>query len=183
MQWNGHDLLAFSSDKRAQLGLFVSLQNSPEIPGLSVFLFLKECYRAITGKEVMLAGFKEQVILLLGQLGLNEHFLERSVNEGFSGGEKKRFEVLQLLLFKPKLAILDEIDSGLDVDALRLIGTALADFKKTHSCTLILITHYRHILRYVEPEFVHIMKSGTITTSGDAQLIQKIESQGYNAPI
>ena len=168
--------------KRAQLGIFVSFQNPYVLPGMQVFRFLKETYTAFTGKSIELAAFTQRLHQLLPLLGMQESFLTRNVNEGFSGGEKKRLEMLQLLLFQPQLVILDEIDSGLDVDGLKMIAQALMQFKEENpQAIIILITHYCRILEYITPDYVHILKGGTIVHSGTSDLAKTIEERGYDS--
>ena len=168
--------------KRAQMGIFVSFQNPYVLPGMQVFRFLKETYTAFTGKAIELSVFTQKLHKLLPLLGMQESFLTRNVNEGFSGGEKKRLEMLQLLLFQPKLVILDEIDSGLDIDGLKMVSQALVQFKKENSqAIIIIITHYSTILEYIHPDFVHILKNGTIVHSGDASIVKTIQECGYDS--
>ena len=176
---NMHDLPVH---KRAQLGVFVSFQNPYVLPGMQVFRFLKETYTAFTGKQIELSAFTQKIHELLPRLGMQESFLTRNVNEGFSGGEKKRLEMLQLLLFQPKLVILDEIDSGLDVDGLKMISQALVQFKQENpQAIIIMITHYCKILDYIIPDYIHILKDGTIVHSGDSLLAQIIQERGYDS--
>lgn len=176
------EITNLSPDKRAQLGLFLSMQQPCEIPGVGVFSFLREAHRALTGIDSVHADFKQEILHAMDMLGIPSAFFDRNLNEGFSGGEKKRFEILQLLLFKPRLAILDEIDSGLDVDALKKIAQALLHYKKTNpQASLLLITHYQRILEYIIPDVVHVMVAGIVKQSGDHTLAQSVERQGYHA--
>ncbi len=182
VSFNGINLSDLPVHKRAQLGIFVSFQNPYVLPGMQVFRFLKETYTAFTGKTIELSVFNQRLQQLLPLLGMQESFLTRNVNEGFSGGEKKRLEMLQLLLFQPQLVLLDEIDSGLDVDGLKMIAQALVQFKQENpQAIIILITHYCRILEYITPDYVHILKSGTIVHSGDKVLAQNIEERGYDS--
>ena len=182
LSFNGINLMDLPVHKRAQLGIFVSFQNPYVLPGMQVFRFLKETYTAFTGKIIELSLFNQRLHQLLPLLGMQESFLTRNVNEGFSGGEKKRLEMLQLLLFQPKLVILDEIDSGLDVDGLKMIAQALVQFKQENpQAIIILITHYCRILHYIIPDYVHILKGGTMVHSGDTSLAQIIEERGYDS--
>jgi len=182
LTFKGISLLDLPVHKRAQLGIFISFQNPYVLPGMQVFRFLKETYSAFTGNHIDVSTFSEKLQKLLPMLGMQESFLTRNVNEGFSGGEKKRLEMLQLLLFTPQLVILDEIDSGLDVDALKMIAQSLGNFKQENpQASLVLITHYCRILQYIMPDDVHILKKGAILHSGDYLLAKTIEEQGYDA--
>lgn len=179
----GLDLATLSPDKRAHAGLFLSLQHPVEIPGLSVFNFLKESYYALHG-VLPLQEFQKLLYIAMDTLGMDHAVAYRGVNEGFSGGEKKRLEMLQLLMFKPKVVILDEIDSGLDVDALKVVahGVMQAKAENPH-LVILLITHYQRILQYIHPDQVHIMYQGSIVRSGDATLAEEIEQKGYDGII
>ncbi|OQA35526.1 MAG: Vegetative protein 296 [Candidatus Dependentiae bacterium ADurb.Bin331] len=179
---NGVDITALSPDKRAQQQLFVAFQYPQALPGINVFSFLKETHRAFTGQQLPLEQLRIQVLEHFDTVGLDRSFLDRSVNEGFSGGEKKRFEMVQLLLHKPAVAILDEIDSGLDVDALKSVAQALQKVRaENRSMCILLITHYQRILDYCTPDFVHILADGVIARSGTAALVHEIEAKGYDA--
>jgi len=176
----GRDIKHDRPDRRAREGLFVAFQQVPVISGLSVFSFLKEIYQAVTGNVVNSLEFKEYVLEYLNLLNFNSSFLERSLYEGFSGGEKKRLEVLQLLLIKPKVAILDEIDSGVDIDSLEYIAQGIQDAQAYNpDMSVILITHYQHILQKIKPDYVHVLMDGTIIKSGDIVLARHIEQHGY----
>jgi Fe-S cluster assembly ATP-binding protein len=179
ISFNGEDLLALPPEKRARAGLFLAYQNPPAIPGVQVMTFLKEAHRMLTGMETSVADFKEMVYAACNAVKLDHSFLYRNVHDGFSGGERKRLEVVQLLLFKPKLAILDEIDSGLDIDALMQVTQALNEERKKGELALLIITHYNRILQYIEPDYVHIMSQGTIWDTGDKSLALSIEKHGY----
>ncbi len=182
LSFNDINLIDLPVHKRAQLGIFVSFQNPYVLPGMQVFRFLKETYTAFTGKAIELSAFNQRLHELLPLLGMQESFLTRNVNEGFSGGEKKRLEMLQLLLFQPQLVMLDEIDSGLDVDGLKMVAQALVRFKQENpQAIIILITHYCKILDYIVPDYVHILKGGTIVHSGDMSLAQIIQERGYDS--
>lgn len=181
IRFNGEDLLALPIEKRARAGLFLACQQSPSIPGVPVFTFLKEAHRMLTGEEVSVAAFKERVYAAFDAVRLDHSFVYRFLNEGFSGGEKKRFEIAQLLLFKPRLALLDEIDSGLDVDALNLITQVLVEEKKRNPLlTLVIITHYNRMLPALEPDAVHILSHGKIRASQGKELAHMIEERGYD---
>ena len=179
-QLNGNNLLDLSPDKRAKLGLFLSMQHPQEVPGVTVRMLLKEAFCALY-PEQSLKVFEERLKVALELLQFEPLFLARSINEGFSGGEKKRCEMVQLFVLQPKLAILDEIDSGLDVDALKCVGEALHQFKKIcPESSLLLITHYQRILKYVEPDVVHVLKGGKLVASGTAHLVHSIQERGYD---
>ncbi len=179
--FNGEDLLALPVEKRARAGLFLACQYPPAIPGVQVLIFLKESYRMLTGQDISVAAFKELVAAAFDAVKLDHSFMYRYVHEGFSGGEKKRFEIAQLILFKPRLAILDEIDSGLDVDALVTIARVLNDLKiQNPALSLLIITHYNRVLEYIQPNQVHILSKGKLWLSGDKELAQSIERRGYD---
>jgi len=179
--YKDQDLIALPIQNRSKLGIFLAFQQPLAIPGVTVFQFLKEIYSA-TGQQLSPADFQQLLQNLLQQVGLDFSFLYRGLHDNFSGGEKKRLEIVQMLLLKPQLIILDEIDSGLDVDALRAIGTCIQNYLQEHTdASCIVITHYRRILDYLKPDFVHIMQGGTIVHSGDAQLSYEIEQKGYDS--
>lgn len=179
----GEDVSAISADKRARLGLFLAMQNPYEIEGVVLKDFLRQSYNAIykgTDKELDLKGFKKLLTEKMELLKIKPEFVERFLNVGFSGGEKKRAEVLQLAVLQPKLAILDEIDSGLDVDALKIVCDGLNQIKTdSKDISFLIITHYPRILHYLNPDFVHVMQHGNIIKSGDFSLAQEIEKIGY----
>lgn len=177
------DISQIPSDTRARLGIFMSFQHPIEIPGVSWNSFLKAAINSIRkeqGEEdIEPVNFMKELKEKAKLLGIDYKLLKRDVNYGFSGGEKKKFEILQMLLLKPRLAILDEIDSGLDVDALRVIAKNINDFKSKEN-SIIIITHYNRLLDYVVPDFVHIFSNGTIVKSGDKNLAKEVEDQGYD---
>ncbi|MCL4229837.1 Fe-S cluster assembly ATPase SufC [Candidatus Dependentiae bacterium] len=174
------DLTTLAAHERARAGLFLSLQHPVEVPGLSVFNFLKESYGALHG-VIPVPEFQQLLYATMDTLGMDHAVAYRGVNEGFSGGEKKRLEMLQLLLLKPKVVILDEIDSGLDVDALKVVAHGIMRAKeKNPALVIILITHYQRILQYVRPDFVHVIHQGVLVRSGDATLAEDIEQKGYD---
>lgn len=181
-QIDGEDLLALSPDKRAKAGLFLSFQYPAAIPGVSVANFLRTARQAIKPGDLPPAKFRQLIFEQLELLGIETSFLGRYVNDGFSGGEKKRLEMLQLAVLGPKYAILDETDSGLDVDALRAVGDSLQTLRKGQGAEMgfLIITHYPRILQYVEPDVVHVMMDGRIVKTGDAQLAHQIEAEGYD---
>lgn len=166
--------------ERAKIGLFLAFQQPRAIAGLQVFNFLKTIYEAYTNITIGALDFHKLLLEKIELVGLDKSFIDREVNVGFSGGEKKRFEILQFLLLQPELAIIDEIDSGLDVDALKLVAQALLIAKKQRpNLTILLITHYNRILNFLHPEIVHIMQQGKIIKSGNMNLVKQIELHGY----
>lgn len=178
--FEGMDITDVSVDKRSKLGLFLSFQNPYEIPGLQVFTYLKEIYSLHHQEGLSVEDFKNIINPMVKVLGLEDAFLWRNLNENFSGGEKKRMEMLQLMVVQPKLAIIDEIDSGLDVDALKAVAKALAYCQeKNKDMAIVLITHYQRILDYVLPDYVHILAAGNLVKSGSAELAKEIEKSGY----
>jgi len=179
---DGEDLLELSPDKRARLGLFLSFQYPAAIPGVTVANFLRSARVAVKPDSLPPAKFRELIFQQLDFLGIERSFLGRYVNDGFSGGEKKRLEMLQLAVLEPKFAILDETDSGLDVDALRAVGESLTRMRSGpgKDSGFLIITHYPRILQYVAPDVVHVMMDGRIVKTGDASLAQRIEAEGYD---
>src|SRR5213080_4195640 len=175
---DGQDVLAMSVDARARAGLFLAMQYPVEVPGVSVSNFLRTAVTAVRGEAPKLRTWAKEVNEAMTGLDIDRAFAERSVNEGFSGGEKKRHEILQLELLKPKIAVLDETDSGLDVDALRVVSEGVNKVRSEGIGTL-LITHYTRILRYIQPDFVHVFFDGRIVESGGAELADRLEAEGY----
>jgi Fe-S cluster assembly ATP-binding protein len=175
---DGEDVLAMTVDERARAGLFLAMQYPVEVPGVSVSNFLRTAVTAVRGEAPKLRTWVKEVNGAFDILEMDRAFAERSVNEGFSGGEKKRHEILQLELLKPKIAILDETDSGLDVDALRVVSEGVNRARAAGIGTL-LITHYTRILRYIKPEFVHVFFDGRIVESGGPELADHLENEGY----
>ena len=178
---DGEDVLEMSVDERARAGLFLAMQYPVEVPGVSVSNFLRTSATAIRGEAPKLRTWVKEVKETMERLSMDPSFAERNVNEGFSGGEKKRHEILQLELLKPKVAILDETDSGLDVDALRIVSEGVNRVRETGEVGTLLITHYTRILRYIKPDFVHVFSGGRIVESGGAELADKLENEGYEA--
>jgi Fe-S cluster assembly ATP-binding protein len=177
---NNKDVFSLTPDQRAKEGLFVSFQQPIEITGVSFLAFLRTAQKVLYPEIKMpLSVFKEEVKKALINVGLDPLFMSRNVNEGFSGGEKKRAEIAQLLVLKPKFAILDEIDSGLDVDSLKLVAKAINTAVKKYKMGILLITHYQRILHFVKPDFVHVLIDGQIKKSDGMRLVTKIERQGY----
>ncbi|MDO5100646.1 MAG: Fe-S cluster assembly ATPase SufC [Eubacteriales bacterium] len=176
--FEGEEITEEAADKRAKRGIFLSFQTPEEIPGISVRDFMREASNAVTGKEVGALAFHKRITEEMKALHMDAEYAGRYVNVGFSGGEKKKHEMLQLRILDPKLAILDETDSGLDVDAVRVVAAEVKNFAKADKALLI-ITHHREILDQITPDHVHIMKNGRLVMSGDASLITKIEQNGY----
>lgn len=176
---DGVDVLEMSVDERARAGLFLAMQYPVEVPGVSVSNFLRTAATAIRGEAPKVRTWVGEVKDAMSALGMDPSFSERNVNEGFSGGEKKRHEILQMELLKPKIAILDETDSGLDVDALRIVAEGVNRIKSKSEAGIMLITHYTRILRYIKPDFVHVFAGGKIVEEGGAELAERLEAQGY----
>ena len=176
---DGEDVLAMSIDERARAGLFLAMQYPVEVPGVSMSTFLRTAATAVRGEAPKLRHWVKEVKSALDALDIDPAFAERSVNEGFSGGEKKRHEILQLGLLKPKIAILDETDSGLDVDALRVVSEGVNRYAEEEHGGILLITHYTRILRYIHPQFVHVFVGGRIIESGGPELADELEENGY----
>lgn len=177
---DGQSILNLKTDKRAKLGLFLGFQYPEEIPGLRFGSFLRTLAVEMRGDKTPLSQFYATVKEYLKKLEFDESFLSRSLNEGFSGGEKKRGEIVQLLVARPKFAVLDETDSGLDIDALKVVSKAINEIRGSE-VGIILITHYQRILKYVKPDYVHVLIDGRIVRSGDASLAEEVERTGYEA--
>jgi Fe-S cluster assembly ATP-binding protein len=177
---DGEDVLAMSVDERAKAGLFLAMQYPVEVPGVSVTNFLRTAKTAIDGEAPALRTWTKEVREAMERLRMDSSFAARSVNEGFSGGEKKRHEILQLELLKPKFAILDETDSGLDVDALRVVSEGVNRVHEATDAGVLLITHYTRILRYIKPDFVHVFVDGKIAEEGGSELAERLEDEGYD---
>jgi Fe-S cluster assembly ATP-binding protein len=175
---DGEDVLSMTVDERARAGLFLAMQYPVEVPGVSVSNFLRTAATAVRGEAPKLRTWVKEVNAEMTALDMDKAFAERSLNEGFSGGEKKRHEILQLALLKPKFAILDETDSGLDIDALRVVSDGINRTRETGVGTL-LITHYTRILRYVKPDHVHVFVAGRIVEQGGPELAEELEVSGY----
>src|SRR4051812_22175733 len=191
--WKGRDILALSADKRARLGMFLAFQYPTAIPGLSVASFIRSALNAklqgldknpdIDPTDAMKGGismrdFRNRMREKMGLLKMDEGFATRYVNEGFSGGEKKRLEMLQMAVLEPEIAILDETDSGLDIDALRIVAEGVNAMLNPNMGVL-LITHYQRLLNYIQPDFVHVLAAGRIVTSGGKELALRLEDEGY----
>ena len=176
---DGDDVLDMTVDERARAGLFLAMQYPVEVPGVSVSNFLRTAVTASRGEAPKLRLWVKEVKEAMGALAIDPSFAERNVNEGFSGGEKKRSEILQLELLQPRIAILDEIDSGLDVDALKVVSDGINRIRETGESGVMLITHYTRILRYVKPDFVHVFFDGRIVEEGGPELADRLEAEGY----
>ena len=177
---DGENVLEMSVDERARAGLFLAMQYPVEIPGVSVSNFLRTAKTAITGEAPAIRPWITEVREAMSNLKMDSDFTERNVNEGFSGGEKKRHEILQLELLKPQFAILDETDSGLDVDALRVVSEGVNRIKQTNGFGVLLITHYTRILNYIKPDYVHVFVAGKIAEEGGPELAERLEAEGYD---
>ena len=176
--FSGTDVAELAPDERARLGLFLAMQYPVEVPGVSLTNFLRTAVMARRGGDVPVRAFMTELRSEMAALEMDPGFLSRNVNEGFSGGEKKRFEILQMALLKPEIAVLDETDSGLDVDALRSVSEGVNRFRGPDLGVLI-ITHYTRILRYITPDHVHVMLDGRIVQSGGPELAEELEARGY----
>lgn len=180
--FDGHDLLALSPEERAKRGLFLSFQYPQTIAGVSLGNFLRLSYSAVQGKHVPVGQFLSLLKEKLKLLSMSEDFIMRPVNEGFSGGEKKRAEILQLALLTPRLAVLDETDSGLDIDALKVVGSAVQKVKEAMpEMAILLITHYQRMLDYISPDRIVVMREGKVVKEGKREMIQVIEQSGYDS--
>jgi len=177
---DGVELIELSVDQRAKAGLFLAMQYPIEVPGVSVANFLRTAKTALTGEAPKVRTWVKDVNAALEKVGLDGTFAARSLNEGFSGGEKKRNEVAQLELLNPKFAILDETDSGLDIDALRIVSEGVNRFTAPGDRGVLLITHYTRILNYIKPDFVHVFVDGRIVEEGGAELADQLEINGYD---
>jgi len=183
VSFNGENLLDMSPEDRACAGLFLSFQYPVAIPGVNNMYFLKAAVNAVRKsrdeEEIDAVDFLSMIREKLKMVALDESFIHRPVNEGFSGGEKKRNEILQMIALEPKLSILDETDSGLDIDALKIVAKGVNDFRSPER-SFILITHYQRILNYMKPDFVHVLMNGKIVKSGTMELAKEVEKKGYS---
>lgn len=178
--FRGTEIQDLTPDERARMGVFLAMQYPVEVPGVSLTNFLRTAVNAVSDEDVPIRTFMARLREEMASLGVDESFLQRSVNEGFSGGEKKRFEILQAALLRPKLAVLDETDSGLDVDALKIVSEGVNRLKAdAEDLGILIITHYTRILRYIKPDEVHVMFEGTIVKSGGPELADELEEHGY----
>jgi len=176
--FRGENILRLTADQRAQRGLFLAMQYPVEVPGVSVVNFLRTAYQAMKGEQVSALAFRKHMKEKMALLGIEDAMVNRYLNQGFSGGEKKRNEILQLAVLEPEIAILDETDSGLDIDSLKLVAQGVAQLVGP-DLGVLLITHYQRILRYIEPDHVHVMINGRIVRSGGMELATELEEKGY----
>ncbi|MEM3833670.1 MAG: Fe-S cluster assembly ATPase SufC [Thermoprotei archaeon] len=180
--FNGQSILQLTTDQRARLGLFLAFQTPLEIQGLPLVGFLRTAYNMIVRQsgevQVSPAEFMKIIREKISMLNMDESFAKRYLNEGFSGGERKKNEVLQMLILKPKLAILDEVDTGLDIDSLKIIAQAINSLRDQNR-SILMITHYQRILKYIKPDYVHVILNGKIVVSGDYKLAEELEAKGY----
>ncbi|WP_433614566.1 Fe-S cluster assembly ATPase SufC [Dactylosporangium sp. CA-139114] len=176
---DGQDVLAMTVDERARAGLFLAMQYPVEVPGVSMANFLRTAKTAIDGQAPKLRTWSGELRGAMEKLQMDPAFAQRNVNEGFSGGERKRGEIMQLELLKPKIAVLDETDSGLDIDAMRIVSDGVNRVREQGNTGLLLITHFTRILRYIKPDFVHVFVGGKIVEEGGPELAEQLESSGY----
>ena len=177
---DGEDVLAMSVDERARAGVFLAMQYPVEVPGVTVSNFLRTAKTAVDGEAPKLRTWVKDVKGAMENLRMDSAFADRNVNEGFSGGEKKRHEILQMELLQPKIAVLDETDSGLDVDALRIVSEGVNRAKENTEVGVLLITHYTRILNYIKPDFVHVFVDGKVAEEGGPELADRLEAEGYD---
>ena len=179
--FHGNDITGQTPDQRAREGLFLSFQNPLEVPGITVSAFIRRAMEQRTGKRVSLWNFRKELRAAMEVLQMDESYGERDLNVGFSGGEKKKAEILQLLMLKPDLAILDETDSGLDVDAVRIVSEGIAEYQRRSGGSLLIITHSTRLLDRIQVDRAHVMVNGTLADSGDGTLVERINDQGFGA--
>lgn len=180
IKFGAKNLLNMDTTARALAGVFLSFQYPSEIPGVSISNFLRTVYNKKAKEKLAPVKFRELLKEKMQLLNIDESFASRYLNEGFSGGEKKRMEILQMLVLQPKLAILDETDSGLDIDAIKIVANGVNTLKKETKMGVLVITHYARILKYIEPDYVHVMKNGKIVKSGSIKLAHELEEKGYD---
>lgn len=181
--FDGQDITEEKTDKRAKAGLFLSFQNPLEVPGISLETFIRSAIQQRTGERVKLFQFQKELKANMQLLNMDASYAGRDLNVGFSGGERKKSEILQLLMLKPKLAILDETDSGLDVDAVRTVSKGIEEYQKRHGGALLIITHSTRILESLNVDYTHILVKGTVVKTGDGSLVQKINENGFDEYI
>ena len=182
MLFKGQDVTDWSTDVRGKSGMFLAFQYPEEIPGVSVVQFLRQALSARKGIDLSILELRLSIMEWMGRLGIDPSFGDRYLNEGFSGGEKKRNEVLQMAILEPEFAVLDETDSGLDIDALKIVARGVQEVRADRSdLGVLLITHYQRILQYLEPDVVHILVDGRIVASGGPELAHRLEAEGYDA--
>lgn len=177
--YDEESILSLTVDERARLGIFLGMQMPLEIEGVTNADFLRTALHSKEGKNFKMMSFIKELNQTIETLKMNKEMIHRAVNQGFSGGERKKNEILQMYLLKPNMVLLDEIDSGLDVDSLKTVGENVTAYQKKSDCGILLITHYQRLLDYIKPDFVHIMIHGKIVKSGDASLVTMIEKEGY----
>jgi Fe-S cluster assembly ATP-binding protein len=175
---DGHDLIGMESHERSRAGLFLAFQYPVGIPGVTVANFLRTALQAHRGPDADMTDFRKLFKIEMKELGVSEDFATRYLNDGFSGGEKKKIEILQMAVLQPKMAILDETDSGLDIDALKTVAEGINRFHNDHN-GILLVTHYQRLLNYIKPDYVHVMMDGLLVKSGGPELALKLEAQGY----
>ena len=178
--FKGQSIQAMTPDQRARLGLFLAFQYPVAVPGVTVVNFLRQAVNAVRGKDLPIREFREELFNQMDSLSMDREFARRYLNDGFSGGEKKRTEMLQLAMLKPSLAVLDETDSGLDIDALRTVADGVNSIMNP-DMGLLLITHYQRLLDYIKPQFVHVLIDGKIVQTGGPELAEELEKSGYDA--
>ena len=178
IRYKGQDVAKLSPDARAKAGMFLAFQYPTAIPGVTIANFLRTALRAVRGQDVSVREFRQLVKTQMKTLGILDAFMNRYVNDGFSGGEKKRLEILQMAVLQPELAVLDETDSGLDIDALKVVAAGINSLRSSQR-GMLLITHYQRILNYVTPDRVHVLVDGSLVKSGGAELALELERQGY----
>ena len=178
--FDGEDITGLSVSDRSKKGIFLSFQNPPEIPGVTLSAFIRSALEQKTGSRLRLWDFKKKLKETMALLNMDESYAERDLNVGFSGGEKKKAEILQMLMLEPRLAILDETDSGLDVDAVRIVSDGIAQYQKQHGGSLLIITHSTRLLERIHVDKAHVMVGGTLVADGDATLVDKINAQGFS---
>ena len=182
IHFQGDDITDWSAEVRGKAGLFLAFQYPQEFPGVSVLNFLRQALLARRGEEVSVLDLRKSMLRWMDRLGMDSSFADRYLNEGFSGGEKKRNEILQMAILEPEMAILDETDSGLDIDALRIVGGGVEEIRKDRpDMGVLAITHYQRLLDHLPPDVVHLMIDGRIVESGGPELAQRIEAEGYEA--
>ncbi len=182
VKFKGEDITGLDSSERGKLGMFLAFQYPQEFPGVSVLNFLRQTVEARTSKEISILNLRKLMLAWMEKLDMDMSFADRYLNEGFSGGEKKRNEILQMALLEPDFAVLDETDSGLDIDALQIVANGVNQIRKERSeMGVLTITHYQRLLDHLEPDYVHILIDGKIVESGGFELVEKLDSQGYEA--
>ncbi len=178
--FRGEEITEWTADNRGKAGMFLAFQYPQEFPGVSVLNFLRQTVEARTGKEISILNLRKQMLVWMERLDIDPAFADRYLNEGFSGGEKKRNEILQMALLEPDFAVLDETDSGLDIDALQIVATGIREIMEVNSNIAVLtITHYQRLLDYLQPHHVHVLVDGRIVESGGFELVEQLDSQGY----